>query len=210
MTAPQNSEWPWKFYFNGHELSVWTAQWHLCDLGDLLNGYQDDWDEFVGYRHIWHLETRLDHVGVIESEDPFIFRVCAQEALLALIKNREAVVERIRQSLPDGSMALTVFDELIAGTARMIERVDRDGIAIWTSGGEAELERLEAFVSQHRCMTIDVAEDLPHVRQRRSELSLRCDIQLKDLRSLAQSGALDKQLRRIIHQLRGFKSEVPR
>ncbi|MEM8955775.1 MAG: hypothetical protein AAGD22_16595 [Verrucomicrobiota bacterium] len=44
------SDWPYTFYFNGQEFPKWSAQWHLCALGDFLNDFEDDWDEFIGYR----------------------------------------------------------------------------------------------------------------------------------------------------------------
>jgi hypothetical protein len=85
MSDYPDADWP--------ELPKWSAQWHLCDLGVILNGFEDDWDEFIGYKHIWHLRCRLDHVGVVESEDPEIFRVCVQEVLLRLIQHREKVLD---------------------------------------------------------------------------------------------------------------------
>ena len=98
MSDYPDADWPYTFYFNGQELPKWSAQWHLCDLGVFLNGFEDDWDEFISYKHIWQLQCRLDHVGVVESEDPGIFRVCVQEVLLRLIQHREDVLERIRVS----------------------------------------------------------------------------------------------------------------
>ncbi|MDB6079767.1 MAG: hypothetical protein JWO82_3514 [Akkermansiaceae bacterium] len=64
------------FYFNGRELSPWASQWHLLSL-PFSESQTDDWDEFISHRHIWHLQCRLDHTGVVESEDPLIFRICA-------------------------------------------------------------------------------------------------------------------------------------
>ena len=121
------SDWPHTFYFNGHELPKWSAQWHLCSLGDFLNDFDDDWDEFIGYKHIWHLQCRLDHVGTIESEDPLILRVCAQEVLLKLISQREGILERIRGLAPPECSPSEIFQGLTAGIARMIELSDHDG-----------------------------------------------------------------------------------
>lgn len=76
------SDFPERFFFNGEELPRWSSRWHLLPLGEFLSFRgDDDWDEFIGHRHIWHLQCRLDHDGVIESEDPLIFRICAQEVL---------------------------------------------------------------------------------------------------------------------------------
>lgn len=33
MSNYPDSDWPYTFYFNGEALPRWTAQWHLCQLG---------------------------------------------------------------------------------------------------------------------------------------------------------------------------------
>jgi hypothetical protein len=99
MSDYPDSDVPYPFFFNGKELPRWSAQWHLCSLGDLLNDFADDpgtgWDEFVGFQHIWHLQCRIDHVGSIDSEDPAIFHVCAQEVLRVMLLNRHQVIRSI-------------------------------------------------------------------------------------------------------------------
>src|SRR6478609_1288586 len=99
MSEYPDSDWPYCFYFNGHELPKWTGQWHLCSLDRFLNNFEDDWDEWIGYKHIWFLQNRLDHVGSIESEDPLILRVCVQEVLLALLQNQGEVIHQIQESV---------------------------------------------------------------------------------------------------------------
>jgi len=197
-----DSDWPYKFYLNGNELPKWTAQWHLCALGDFLNDFEDGWEEFIGYRHIWHLQCRLDHVGVIESEDPLILRVCAQEVLLKLVSHSGDVLARIETSAPAGSSPDEIFDGITEGLARMIFLADQDGFAIWTSGYEADQERLKDYISEVRIATPcpDGAE-LPHLAQRRSELNLRSRFQINALRILAEKRALGKRLRTIVNQL---------
>ena len=196
------SDWPYTFYFNGHKFPKWSAQWHLCALGDFLNDFADDWDEFIGYGHIWHLQCRLDHVGIVESEDPLILRVCAQEVLLKLVTHRDDVLDRIQASSLADSSRDDVFGGIIDGLARMISISNQDGYAFWISGYEADQERLRDYISRFsRSVTTPDAIEPPHISQRRSELHLRSRSQIKDLRILAQNGTLDKRLRTLVNQL---------
>jgi hypothetical protein len=202
MSNYPDEDWPYSFYFNGHLLPKWSAQWHLCDLGSFLNGFQDEWDEFIGYKHIWHLQCRLNHVGSIESEDPAIFRVCVREVLLQLMRNNGEVLERLRMlpSLRDSPEK--IFHGLVEGAARMLELCRQEGRAFWTSGYPADQEFLREFMSG---WTKEEARPNslvpPHVLQRRRELESRAGFQLKALRTLAQSGTLEKRLRQIVNQL---------
>lgn len=202
MSDYPDSDWPFTFYLNGCELPKWTAEWHLCELGDFLNDFEDHWDEFIGYRHIWHLQCRLDHLGVIESEDPLILKVCAQEVLLKLITHSVDVLDRIGTSAPAGSSPEEIFKGITEGIGRMISIADQDGFAVWTSGYEADQERLRDYVSGVRIAeACPEAIELPHISQRRSELLLRSWIQIRDLRILAETGTLDRRLRTIVKQL---------
>lgn len=201
MSDYPDADWPYTFYFNGCELPKWSAQWHLCDLGGVLNGFKDDWDEFIGYQHIWQLQCRLDHVGGVESEDPGIFRVCVQEVLLQLIQHRGEIMKRLPASTSRAS-AKEVFDDLVEGAARMLVLCAQERRAFWTSGDAAAQERLKEFMSG--CPNEETRPESvvpPHVSQRRMEMESRAVFQLKALRALAQSGALEKRLRQIVNQL---------
>jgi hypothetical protein len=202
MSDYPDADWPYTFYFNGHELPKWSAQWHLCDRRTFLNGFEDDWDEFIGCKHIRHLQCRLDHVGVVESEDPGIFRVCVQEVLLRLIRHREEVLKSMRVSTSSGDSPEKIFHGLVEGAARMLELCAQERRAFWTSGYAADQAQLKEFMSG--CPNEETRADSvvpPHVSQRRSELESRAGFQLKALRALAQSGTLEKRLRQIVNQL---------
>ena len=202
MSGYPDSDWPYSFFLNGHELPKWSSQWHLCELGDFLNDFEDDWDEFIGYKHIWHLQCRLNHVGVIESEDPLILRICAQEVLLKVVTHSVDVLARIETSAPAGSSPVEIFEGITEGIGRMILIADHDGFAIWTSGYEADQERLKNYISEVRIAAPSQdAIGLPHISERREELFLRSRFQINDLRILAEKGALGKRLRTIVNQL---------
>ena len=198
MQESHERDWP-NFYFNGQELSKWTGHWHLCTLQESLEDYQDEWDEFIDLKHIWHLQCRLDHVGVIESEDPLIHRICVQQFLLILLRHRDEVATGIREALDSDVNANEVIDGIIEGATQMIQLSHRDQFAIWTNGNEEDNTKLISFISQFKDDPSSVT--LPHVQQRIDEMRLRSCMQITELRTLAQSGLLKKCHRTLIHQL---------
>lgn len=167
-----------------------------------MKDFQDDWDEWIGYKHIWFLQNRLDHLGTIESEDPLILRMCAQEVLLALIRNRDEVINQIQELVSGDHSAAEILFGIIEGIAKMIEISNQDNLAVWTNGYATDQARLTLFLSdtQSRKEGGELAT-LPHTLERRSELELRLRFQLSDLRTIAQSGTLDKRLRKLVNQL---------
>lgn len=202
MSEYPDSDWPYSFYFNGHELPKWSSQWHLCSLSRFLSNFEDDWDEWIGYKHIWFLQNRLDHLGNIESEDPLILRVCAQEVLLTLIQNRGEVIKEIHVNESGEHSAAEILWGIIEGLAKMIELSAQDSLATWTNGYAADQARLALFLSDFRSR--EKGGDFvnfPHILERKSELERRSGFQLRDLRTIAQNGTLDKRLRTLVNQL---------
>lgn len=197
---------PPAFYFNGESLPCWSAQWHLCSLGGFLNDFADEptkgWDEFIGYRHIWHLQCRIDHVGAVESEDPLIFRVCAQEVLRVMLANHAAIMNRINAGETGDSPPDLVFSQMADGIARMITLCAQDSHAFWTSGTEVDRQSL---LERIRRSTLGPSApdfcEAPHLEQRRSEAIHRSSSQISALNSLAQNGTLPRNLRRIARQI---------
>ena len=197
MDIPLDSDWPLPFHFNGQTLPKWSAQWHLCSLGDFLNGFRDDWDEFIGYKQIRHLQCRLDHTGTVESEDPPIFRICALEVLSCLISHQSDIMANLAAAAPEHSSA-GIYQGLTDGLERMLHLTHSHGFSFWTSGGSQELAMLRDFMKSHQASDVSSA---PHLVQRKSEQDSRTRFQLTRLRHLSQSRTLDKRLRTIIHQL---------
>ncbi len=186
------------FFFNGRELPAWSAQWHLCGM-DFSSG--DTWDEFIGLQHLWHLECRIGHWGVIESEDPTIFRICAQEMLLRMISDRDAVLSRISEAAP-GHSAEGIYAEIAEGIGMMLSLTLDDGHAFWTSGDDGSLASLSEFISRNQLPQGNpMYLEAPHVSQRRAEQHLRLSSQLKEMRAIVNGGLHGKRLRSIINQL---------
>ncbi len=197
---------PYPMFFNGEELPGWSSQWHLCSLGDLLNDFVDDpgkgWDEFIGYQHIWHLQCRIDHVGSIDSEDPTIFQVCAQEVLRVMLLNRDHVTRSIERKGTNNMSGDEIFIQIVIGIARMLELCARDRCAFWTSGYEEDRTRVLNWMRWTALPPGDSAYcEAPHLAKRRSEQIGRVKSQLSDLRTVAQTGSLEKRLQQIISQL---------
>ncbi len=202
MNPAEEHNEPASFYFNGRKLPKWSSQWHLCGLNELLNGFEDDWDEFIGYKHIWHLQCRLDHQGVIESEDPAILRVCAQEVLIKLISQFDWVTQEVSNKLDLCAPASEIVEGVISGISRMITLSANYNLSLWTNGSEIELNSLREYMSCYQASIKDCDQvDLPHITERRSEIARRAHFQLKELRTLAQTQQTGKEFRRMIYGL---------
>lgn len=213
MCTYPDSEVPFPFYFNGEALPRWAPHWHICPIGDFLNHFVDDpengWDEFVGFRHIWHLQCRLDHVGNIESEDPLIFHVCAQEVLKVMLFNQSRMIDSIRSHDTGEDTSENVFLQMIEGIGKMLELCIRDGCAFWTSGHENDRQHLIERMRRSRLPSEDPEYlQSPHQQKLLAEQILRARFQLTDLRNLAQSGILNKRLRQLVNQLPKLKDKL--
>lgn len=126
-------------------------------------------------------------------------RVCAQEALKLLLNFRELVTSNIEISISEDP-GETVFEDLLEGIAAMIHLCPRDGIVFWTSGGPEALAALEDTMRRCAPPVMDPEQAAPHLRQRRAEPGRRMELQLSELRKLAESG-LPKKVRKLLLQL---------
>lgn len=195
---------PPSFYFNGVKLPGWTSQWHLCQL-DFHSG--ELWDEFVDLPHIWHLQCRLDHVGSVESEDPVIFRICAQEMLLRMISDRDGMLSKIAATCT-GHSAEVIYEEMTDGIGEMLRHAAADEFAFWTNGGEGDLAALQDTIARYQLpKDHPLYREAPHVIQRASEQRSRISSQLSEMRSISSNGSLDKRLRTLINQLPSVQSK---
>ena len=202
MTKSNDSGSPANFYFNGHELPKWTGQWHLCRIEPPFPVEEIDWDDYILFYHIWKLQCRLDHVGVLESEDPDVLHVCCQEVLLHLLKSPSESISSLKSTLDCPSNALEAFEGLVSGANKMIHHASSDGFAVWTSGDDSDRRRLDQFVAELRVdPVIRPSVALPHVRAGLADLRLEAQGQLRRLRNLAQSGSLSKRFRQIVNRL---------
>jgi len=187
------------FIFNGQSLPKWTPHWYLCTATDALGDYEKWWDEFIDQNHIWHLQCRLDHVGVVESEDPGIFQACAQGVLLHLLAHKENALKKIAECVTT-TPSNEIYYELVEGLVRMLYLCRKCGYAFWTSGHPEDLNRLEDCIRCHKLAVTDPDYfEPPHLKQRRLELQRRIGHQLEQLSDLAQPGGMENSLRRLLN-----------
>lgn len=183
-----DDDWPFAPYFNGVQLPKWSTQWHLCSLGYYLNDFKfDDWDEFIGYRHIWQLQCRLDNVGVVESEDPLVFRICAQEVIRVLLGNSISVIRSIGKSISVADDPEVVYRSILIGAEMMVGLVAEDKFAFWINGYDGdriklanELERFKLPMAGREIMA-------PHELQRQKEQKRRIQFQISAIHELAKN-----------------------
>jgi hypothetical protein len=196
MSEYPRNEFPWTFYFNGVAVAKWGACWGLADICSFINP-QKSWDWDVGPRDISILYCRIDHVGVVESADPDVFRYVVQEVLCILLDKRQAVFENLRRSWDFPTEPDEIYCGLIEAAFQMRELTIRDGRAFWTSGYEADRLRLVEAIRRASLPqdSLDYAPP-PHIHSLRSQLESFWREQSKTLHRLASSGHLTKELRK--------------
>jgi hypothetical protein len=200
MSEYPDNDFPWTFYFNGVALPKWGACWAMAGVGSFND---PNWERDVGPRDIYILECRIDHVGVVESADPDIFRYVAQEVLCILLDKRDAVFEKLRLTAKlerSGSFPADpdeIYQGLLEAAFQMRELTIRDRRAFWTNGYESDRLRL---IEALRLASLppdrpDYAPP-PHVRSPRGSLESLWREQAKTLHRVASSGGKSKELRR--------------
>ena len=189
-------DYPFNFYFNGEQLPKWGASWSLAQLPDFLNDHEDDF-----HRNVWVLYCRIDHVGVIESADAEFFICAIQEILYILLSQRELVFTKLANQsygTPD-----EIYAGLVDAAFLMRELTITCKYALWTSGCEIDQQGL---IEAIRCCNLPKESpefmQLPHLRQMQSRLETQHQWQIRQLHQLAQSGKLDKSLRKKLHELK--------
>ena len=191
------SDFPWNFYFNGELMPKWGACWAMGRVGEYLWMERDAGEEF-GHRAVYGISCQIDHVGIVESADPDVFIVVIQEVLHILLKNRDEILAGISDEPPE------LHGNLVAAAFRMRELVMEHGCAFWSTGYEQDRARLLEVMRRCR-LPLDSPEFMvpPHVGWRRFELKSARERQARELHRLAQSGRLDKETRRKLHEIRG-------
>jgi hypothetical protein len=200
MSEYPDNEFPWTFYFNGIALPKWGACWAMAGVGSFD---EPNWECDVGPRDIYILECRIDHVGVVESADPDIFRYAVQEVLCILLDKRDAVFEKLSlSSKPERSWRFPadpdeIYQGLLEAAFQMRELTIRDRRAFWTNGYESDRLRLNEAI---RLASLppdhpDYAPP-PHVRSLRGSIESLWREQAKALHRVASSGGKSKELRK--------------
>lgn len=191
------ADWPFTFYFNGEALPKWSACWPSSLLNKHLRDEDDGYD--VCDRDVELISHKIDHVGIVESAPPAVFIFSIQRVLMLLLEHEDDASASITmfQGSPD---PVEVRQGLIDGCFRMREFVQRDRVALWTSGYEAdqiELKKLTTELgSESRPSRL-----FPHQQSVSFMLGKQLEHQLKQIHRLAQNGKLDKAMRSRLHQL---------
>jgi hypothetical protein len=190
------SDFPWSFYFNGEVMPKWGACWGLARIGESLQ-LKRDADQELGHRDVWFIYCKIDHVGVVESADPDVFIYAVQEVLHILLSQRGSVLASLSGESPD------VYSDLVATAFRMRELAIQQRCAFWSSGYEEDRVRLMEVM--RRCQLPSDSSDFtlpPHMKRWRSVLQSAREWQVRQLHRLAQSGQLEKDLRKRLHEIR--------
>jgi hypothetical protein len=202
MNYPQ-SDWPFTFFFNDIEMPRFTAQWSMMGLLELPNGFSEEPSDAVSRYTASTLQCRIDHVGIIESEDPDIFLVVAQELLLALLRNREAALANISAGCKHSSVEVepeALYADVKTALFAMIRSVRESGHAFWTSGYQEDRNLLADFIARTLLPQGHLNYRVPpHRRTFLCEVLGSQERQATEFHKLAQQGFLPKEERRLVH-----------
>ena len=198
-----DSDCPWTMYFNGQPMPRWANSWHLLEILQQAEEFMRGWDEAVDFKRFWHLHCRIDHVGVVESEEPEAFRVCCLTVIFLMLREKETIFHQLNLRADElGASTSEIVDGLRDGLFAMYHLSLADGIAFWTSGYDADRERLCEAIRCHR-LPRDHPDwlEAPHVSKNRSEALLRMKFMRRDINSLLGARPISKDIRRLIHEL---------
>lgn len=191
-----DSDFPWNFYFNGEVMPKWGACWGMADIANFLH-LERDADQNVGHRDAYLIYCQIDHVGVVESADPDVFIYAIQEVLHILLSQRESVLAGLHEQAHD------IYSGLVAAAFRMRELAVQQNRAFWSSGYEEDRVRLLDVM--RRCQLSSDSPEFtlsPHIQRWRSALQLQYNLQIREFHQLTQSGRLDKDTRKKLHEIR--------
>lgn len=187
------SDFPYTLFFQGIALPRWANCWGFVAAPDA----EAEW--FVD--RVW---GRIDHVGIVESEEAGIFIIAAQKLLRVMLQNP---ADCLRYA-PDKGESLSyevIYAGLVGGLRRMIELAEYEDVVFWTSGYPRDGEMLREAITKYRA-----GEFIPpHRTKWRHEIETMIWTQRRDLRRLAASGNVEKETRRFIHALPSRKSTEP-
>lgn len=196
-------DFPWTHYFNGVPMPRWSNCGHLVPMLERAEDFMRDWDEFVGFPHLWRLQCRMDHCGVVESEQPDIFRLCCLTLAFVLLRDEVAILDSLAaEGAQYGGTPSEVFTGVRDGLFAMHHRCLEDGIAFWTSGYETDRDFLRDSIRRNHLPQTDPDWlEAPHVQRNRSETELRISFIRRDIIALIGTRQFPKDVRRLIHEL---------
>jgi len=197
----QNSEYPetdfpYNFYFNGKAMPKWSAQWNWVFHKSYYAIPDKLWNEFIDINHLWLLSCRIDHIGVVESEDVDIFILCAQAVLEEILSNKDEMRIQLND-LYKNYNANEVFSGIRDGLFEMLRLSYLDKIAFWTTGYQEDLNNLVDYIKKSKLSPSDPEYlEPPHIIYRRNQLFNRRTYQLKSFARLSKSKEFDKITRK--------------
>jgi len=203
MSNYPDSDYPWTFYFNGVAMPRWSQCWRLSKLLELSRSSIEKWGERIAYRDLWLLECRIDHVGVVESEDAMRFQVLGLHLLNTLLNQERDVLASLKD--PPSSAGIShqdVYAGIRDGLFEMVKSAGREHLAFWTTGYEADRVALVEIMRRHSLPpgNPDFLE-ASHVARERREAESRYDSLRKELIAKIHKSTLFKELRTRIHEL---------
>jgi hypothetical protein len=174
-----DSDFPYTFYFNGTVMPKWTSCWSYIPIT-----FKQDW---IGYL-CWLVKCRIDHVGVIESEDSEIMQICVNQCLYALLEHKDKILADLTKFYPDED-SQEIMDSMISGLLLMGEIITTTPKVAWTNGYDSDLQKLNGMIDQEPQL-------YPHEIERRSEMKFEVDSSLKQLRRYASNNKVPKNVRK--------------
>jgi hypothetical protein len=188
MDEYPDSDFPWTLYFQGVAMPKWANCWYFHPMADS----SVDW-------YVDQVHGRLDHVGVIESENSDIFAIVAQQVLLSMLERKE---EFIRELDHPPAEREGIYDGLLSGLQRMIVISDDEEVVFWTSGYVRDQEKLIDAMRRFRLGASHPDYFCPpHRIRRRQERLSHLNLQRRKLRGRSATTGLPKAVKRFLHDL---------
>lgn len=188
MQSAEPIHWPYRFFFNGHELPKWSNCWHYCQLGDFLNwDIPDDATQWIGDWKIWDIQTRLDHQSV-ESDYAEDMTYAAYRVLVTLLENPDPIranIEQARVANEDDTTAAVIFDNIALGLRRIIELAPNNEFCFWISGDQDSLREVMEEMERSHLAARDSNYLPPHRRMWKKRCWSMISEEKRRLRSLS-------------------------
>lgn len=187
-----DSDHPWTFYFQGKAMPKWSNCWHWQTIAESRVGSYVDL-----------VITRIDHVGTIESEESENFTIAAQQTLIALIDQKEALSPYPAVSVEETQ---EIYENLIKGIQEMISISEQHDVVFWTSGYDDDQKMIQDAIARFELgeTHADYLEPPHRVRQRNQRL-FELNWQRKELRRRIDTIGRDKALKTFLHNLKDKK-----
>jgi hypothetical protein len=200
MAEYPDKDFPWTFYFNGVIMPKWGACWPDFTAGDHRN-----WDWEIGPRDFYIIRCKIDHVGKIESANAHAFLYAVQE-LLCLLFTEKAFVSKHCRALAQQSgtpeETETIYESLVEAAFQMRECTLKDGIAMWTSGYEADrLSLVDAMRRAALPAKNPEHRPPPHIADRQRGLESLWKTQIKTLHQAGSSAGVPRAWRKKLLEL---------